>query len=78
MFNVIIRNGPTTKNMMVIIKAGREKYNERIIGEFIWIRRKYKLPEPMTKATVSQTFVYEPRKMKIYYEVPRSITKTNA
>lgn len=80
-FNVIIRNVPTTeKRLMINIKAAREAYNEGIVENIIWIRRNYNLSDAladaMTKSGISTEFLDAIRKVKIHFEVERSITTT--
>lgn len=78
LFNVIIRNGPTTgKRLMIYVKASLETYNELIIHDIIWIPRKYNFADAMAVATISQQFVNELRKGNTYYTVERFITKNS-
>lgn len=50
LFNVMIKNAPTTEmRKMIDIKAAREAHNEDIIDDIIWKRRKYNVAEAMTK-----------------------------
>lgn len=77
LFNVIITDASTTaKRLMIDVKAGREAYNEGIIDDVIWVRRKYNLADAMTKASILPEFVEALEKNKLYYEVEQSINRT--
>lgn len=51
LFNLLIINASTTC-LMTNVKAARKVYNEGIVDDFIWIRRKFNLSESMTKAAI--------------------------
>lgn len=53
LFNVIIRKASTKeKRLMIFVKDARGTYNDDIIDDIIWIRRKFNLTDDMTKAAI--------------------------
>ena len=78
LFNVIIRNGPTSeKRLMIDIKCAGEAYNTNIIEDIIWIRRNFNIGDAITKAAVSNELVKTLRTGKIHFEIERSIIRND-
>lgn len=74
LFNVIIRNAPTTERRIIIEeKAAGEAYKDGIIDDVIWIRRKYDLANFVTKATILPQLVEMMETRKRTYEIEQSV-----
>lgn len=77
LLNVMMRNAPSMeKRLMVDIKNGREAYNEEIINDIIWVRRKYNRADDMTKTQINNELVNAIDNSQINNEVQNSIIKT--
>lgn len=61
---------------MIERKAAREPYNDVIIDDSIWIRRKFNLADAMTKPTILPELVELDDTGKLHYEVEQSMKRT--
>lgn len=76
LFNFLIRNNNITeKRLLMDTTAAREAYNERIVDDIIWIRRKFNTADSMMKPAIPSDLVHAVQKRKIHYEIEQSIKK---
>lgn len=61
---------------MIDIKAEKEAYNDGIIDDIIWIRRKINLADVMTKPTILPKRYKAVDEGKLRYEVEERIKRT--
>lgn len=76
LFNVIIRNGSTTRMRLIIdVKAAREAYDDGIIDDVICIRRNFNLADLMTKTARTPEFVEALHQNQLHYEIEQSVNR---
>lgn len=75
LFSVIIRNASSTEKRLIIdVKAAREAYNDGIIDDIIWIRRKYNPGGAMAKAAILSESIAAV-KNQLHFEVEQSVKR---
>lgn len=76
LFNVIIRNASNREKLLTInVQAAWGSYNEGIIDDVIWIKRKFNLRDAITKEAILLEFVEALDKNKLHYEVEQSVNR---
>lgn len=62
---------------MIYVKAVREAYNEEIIRENIWTRRKYNLADAMRNTQINNELINAFDNNQLHYGVENSVIKKN-
>lgn len=60
---------------MIDVKAAREAYNDGTIDEIIWVKRKFRSADTMTKSEILPEFVYELEKNQLHYEAKQLVKR---